>query len=201
MTQQERRPFARVDYSDPFFQSVCVGCQADSGLAQRGAHGQESSHRSASVHGRLFASDCPDPSGTSAHFRPQHFRQGPRTHSKMDLQRLAAESLAAGSDVPDDERQVGGMQLQLHPYHRTKAGSRPFKLIAMEGCPEAIIVQLQKATCELCDLYASSEDPLYPGYFMEWTYYNNKPGPRLIASRACDSVPIDQRFGIRLLVV
>ena len=100
-------------------------------------------------------------------FRLARFRQGPCPSSKMDLHSLAAASLAAGSEVSADESQVG----ELRPYHRTKVGSRAFKLIAMEGCPEAIIAQLQKAKCELCGLLASSEDPLYPGYFREWAYY------------------------------
>ena len=120
----------------------------------------------------------------------------------MDLQSLAAASEATS----DDESQfrtgseAGSMHV-LHRYHRTKAGFRAFRLIAMQGCSEAVIAQLQKTKCELCGLSASSEDPLYPGYFREWAYYGNKPGPRLIASRACDRVPIDHRFGIRLLVV
>ena len=119
--------------------------------------------------------------------------------------RTCVITLLVGSEaLSDDESQfrtgseVGGT---LRPYHRTKAGSKAFKLIAVQGCPEAIIAQLQKVKCELCGLSAGSEDPLYPGYFREWAYDNNKPGPRLIASRACDRVPIDQRFGIRLLVV
>ena len=105
--------------------------------------------------------------------------------------------------MSDDESQfrAGSEAGSMHPYHRTKGGSRAFRLIAMQGCSEAVIAQLQKTKCELCGLSASSEDPLYPGYFREWAYYGNKPGPRLIASRACDRVPIDHRFGIRLFVV
>eukprot|EP00974_Lingulodinium_polyedra_P025571 2472761-Lingulodinium_polyedra.AAC.1 len=108
----------------------------------------------------------------------------------MDLQSLAAGSEATMSD-DESQFRAGSEADSMHPYHRTKKGSRAFRLIAMQGCSEAVIAQLQKTKCELCGLSASSEDPLYPGYFREWAYYPSKSGPRLIASRACDRVPID----------
>ena len=117
----------------------------------------------------------------------------------MDLQ-----SLAAGSEgFSDEENQphAGSEVVSMYPHHRTKAGSRSFKLIAMQGCPETIVAQLQKAKRELRGQSAASEGPLCQGYFREWAYYGSKPGPRLNASRACDHVSIDQRLGIRLVVV
>ena len=96
----------------------------------------------------------------------------------MDLQSLAA----GGEGCSDEETQsrAGSEVVGKYLYHRTKGGSRSFKLIAMQGCPETILAQLQKAKCELCGQSAASEDPLYPGYFREWAYYGNKKGPRLI---------------------
>ena len=117
----------------------------------------------------------------------------------MDLQ-----SLAAGSEgFSDEESQshAGSEVVSMYPYHRTKASSRSFKLIAMQGCPETIVAQLQKAKCELCGQPTASEDPLCPGYFREWAYNGDKPDPRLIASRACGHVSIDQRLGTRAVVV
>ena len=101
----------------------------------------------------------------------------------------------------ENQSHAGSEVASMYPHHRTKAGSRSFKLIAMQGCPETTGAQLQKARRGLRGQPGASEDPLRPGYFREWAYYGNKPGPRLAASRACDHVSIDQRLGIRLALV
>ena len=100
----------------------------------------------------------------------------------MALQSLAAGGEGCSARGSDEESQTHAASevVGMYPYHRTKAGSRSFKLIAMQGCPETIVAQLRKAKCELCGQSAASEDPLYPGYFREWAYSGNKKGPRLI---------------------